>query len=460
MSPLPTGMFIEPGNGPMTSRPLQRVLRQAARSHVSYPAFFLLLLLSACSFSSQPEPAPAPRTSIVFLHYFNDYQNSDLLAATDLYNGQTKRYELKPVTVDHESFKTSIRKNLASAPADMYSYWAGARTAAVVEHLEPLDDIWAQNRLDRRFTPSLVKEACEYNGRKYLIPLTQHYIGFFYNKRIFTSLGLEPPRTWPEFLKLCARLKGAGITPVALGTKEKWPAQLWFDFLLLRTAPYEYRQQLMNGTAGFDSPPVTRVFRLWRQLIDNGYFNSDPNHLAWERGANEMVYSGRAAMTLMGSWLIGYFTDDSHRWVPGRDFDFFPFPVIDPGIPLVAVGPVDGMVIPRKAAHIQGAKDAMLFLTGTDAQKLMLRYGKGAFSANLTVPPESYDNLHQRILRHVMQCTHSTSSFELVTRRDVAELGINAFMEFLEFPAASGAVQRQLAADAALLFKSPRKERE
>jgi multiple sugar transport system substrate-binding protein/raffinose/stachyose/melibiose transport system substrate-binding protein len=114
-----------------------------------------------------------------------------------------------------------------------------------------------------------------------------------------------------------------GITPIALGAKDKWPAQFWFDLLLLRTAPYEFRQKLMQGSASYNDPPVRAVFARWAQLLKAGYFNARPNDLAWDSGANEQVFSGQAALTLMGTWNIGYFGNDTHKWVEGKDFDFF-----------------------------------------------------------------------------------------------------------------------------------------
>lgn len=36
----------------------------------------------------------------------------------------------------------------------------------------PIDDIWQQAKLDERFAPSLVRAASDYQGKKYLLPLT------------------------------------------------------------------------------------------------------------------------------------------------------------------------------------------------------------------------------------------------------------------------------------------------
>ena len=67
----------------------------------------------------------------------------------------------------------------------------------------------------------------------------------FYNKSVFSKAGINTmPRTWDEFLSLCAKLKSRGITPIALGSKNRWPAQFWFDYLILRTVGPDYRHNL------------------------------------------------------------------------------------------------------------------------------------------------------------------------------------------------------------------------
>ena len=56
----------------------------------------------------------------------------------------------------------------------------------------------------------------------------------------------------------CKTLKGAGVKPFALGSKNRWPAQFWFDYILLRTAGPEYRAKLMAGEASYTDPEVMR----------------------------------------------------------------------------------------------------------------------------------------------------------------------------------------------------------
>lgn len=411
--------------------------------------FLTLLGLTACQRAPEPQANAAPKPAIAFLHYFTDSLSGGIDELARSFNSHNARYELKAVSLNHEAFKSSIQDTLKSGnPPDLYSYWAGARTAAIVADLAPIDDIWQQAKLDDRFAPSLVRAASDYQGKKYLLPLTQHSVVFFYNKQVFAAHQLQPPGTWAEFLALCA-------TPIALGAKDRWPAQFWFDLLLLRTASHEFRAQLMAGQARYDDPRVKAVFETWANLISKGYFNPDANALSWDQGANEMVFQGQAAMTLMGTWNIGYFTNPAHQWVPGQDFDFFPFPVMDADLPPVALGPIDGLVLPKNATNPEGAKQVMAYLAGIEPQQAFSR-GSGALAPNRQVPPEFYSDIQRRVQAEVNRSPHFAFNYDLATPPEVAELGLNAFSEFLAFPKAYPAMLTKLAADAEARFQATR----
>ncbi|OIQ70532.1 sn-glycerol-3-phosphate-binding periplasmic protein UgpB precursor [mine drainage metagenome] len=414
-----------------------------------------LLALPSCQRATEPAQLRTARTAILFLHYFTDSLSGGIDDMARTFNQQNTRYELKSVSLDHEAFKTSIQDTLKSDnPPDLYSYWAGARTAAITDELEPLDDVWQQAHLDASFAPSLVRAASQYHGHKYLLPLTQHEVVFFYNKKVFDALGLKPPGTWAQFLEVCAVIKAAGLTPIALGAKDRWPAQFWFDLLLLRSAPYAFRQRLMSGTASYDDPRVKAVFKRWAALLELGYFNTHANDLSWDKGANEMVFRGEAAMTLMGTWNISYFSNADHHWVAGRDFDFFAFPSLREELPKVILGPIDGLVIPKKASNKAGAKQALVYLAGVQAQQAMSR-GSGALAPNLQVPLGFYSDIEQRIAADIRHSAFFAFNYDLATPPAVAERGLDAFSEFLAFPKAYPEIIDKLARDARERFRAP-----
>lgn len=311
----------------------------------------LALFVPAASAQDQPED-----TFITVMHYFTGELGraglNEIFGSFQQESGVT----VFDNPIGHEDFKTTILVMAAGGDLpDMFSYWAGARTQFVVDsgRLMPIDEIWNAANLDAVVNPSVAAGATMYNGERYLVPFGYHYAGMFYNPAVLAQAGItEFPSTWDEFLAMCETLKAAGIDPIALGSMNRWPAQFWFDYMLLRTAGPEYRAALMAGEASYTDPEVMRAMELWKELVDAGYFVADANAYDWTDAADQ-VANGEAAMTLMGTWITGYW--NGNGLVPGEDYDFFEFPMIDEGVAQAVVGPVDGFLISANAPHARAA---------------------------------------------------------------------------------------------------------
>ena len=67
----------------------------------------------------------------------------------ETFNDVSQAHRLAAVAVDHESFKTSILDDLRLGnPADLYSYWAGARVQAIVEQKDATEAERAINEIN------------------------------------------------------------------------------------------------------------------------------------------------------------------------------------------------------------------------------------------------------------------------------------------------------------------------
>lgn len=336
--------------------------------------------------------------------------------------------------VEHEQFKTQILVQLAGEnPPDAFSYWAGARVQFIVDsdRLEPINDIWEKHQMDEIFAPALIDSAVIYNGDKYLIPVTQHWVGFFYNKALFEQVGAEVPTTWDELKAVAEQFKEADIPAFALGSRERWPAQFWFDMILLRTAGPEYRARLMAGEAAYTDPEVMRAFELWKELVDAGYFFPDANAYDWLEAA-DFVANGEAAMTLMGTWVMGHYLNDLGL-VPEEDFDYFAFPIIDEDVPHCSLGPIDGFVMPAAAKNPDAAKAFLVYLTDPEVQ-LAFAEGGGHLAPSLKADTSGYDPVKKRIAAEVAADPVFAFNYDLATPPPVAEVGLNAFSEFMANP--------------------------
>ena len=386
----------------------------------------LAMLLGACG-------QGAGKTEVDVVHYFSDTLGKTTV--TKIFDEFTKKTGIKVVdnTTGHEDFKTQILVMLAADnPPDAFSYWAGARVQFVVDsgRLQPIDDLYKKDNLDALIPPAIAAGTV-YNGQKYLIPFGYHYAALFYNPKTMQKLGItQPPKSWSDFLAMCSKIKAAGIAPVAVGSKNRWPAQFWFDYLLLRTAGPEYRAKLMAGQAKYSDPEVVAVMKMWKDLWDKGYFVPNANAYDWTDAADQ-VANGKAAMTLMGTWITGYW--NGNKLQPGTDYDFFPFPTITDGVPNVALGPIDGWVMSKNAKHADSARKLLSFLLNKDSQATWA-VGQGALAPNKTVDSSIYNSVMKEASADVGSAEAFNFNYDLATTPPMAEGGLTMFAQFMNNP--------------------------
>src|SRR2546427_12032887 len=108
-------------------------------------------------------------------------------------------------------------------------------------------------------------------GQHYGIPMNAHRAtSLFYNTKLFNELKLTPPTTVDEMIAPAKRIKSSkpNVAPIAIGTREKWPAGLLFYATLLSTRgpdAYDkfYTAQLNVNTA----PEVRTALQKFKELI-------------------------------------------------------------------------------------------------------------------------------------------------------------------------------------------------
>ncbi|UCH24860.1 MAG: extracellular solute-binding protein [Trueperaceae bacterium] len=385
-------------------------------------------------------------------HYFGGFGGEFIEEIVDGFVAENPGLNREESPVDHEQFKTSILVQLAGGnPPDTFSYWAGARIQFIVDgdRLQPIDDVWTENDLGSMFPQAVIDTGLTYNGQIYAVPLTLHWVGMFYNTALFEQVGAGVPQTWDELVEVAERFKEAGIPAFSLGSRERWPAQFWFDMILLRTAGNDYRNRLMNGEASYTDPEVVRAFSLWKELVDAEYFHPDANAYDYIQSA-DFVANGEAAMTLMGTWIGGHYTSDLGM-VPGEDYDYFAFPIIDEGVPHASLGPVDTFVVSKEAANSDAAKAFLVYLTDPEVQ-LAFADGAGNLAPSLMADTSGYDPVKQRIAEEIARDPVFAYNYDLATPPPVAEVGLNAFSEFMARPGNFEALLERVQQDAAAEF--------
>lgn len=414
------------------------------------------LAIAAVLVSSVFQPASASSTAtgnIQVEHYFSGDLGKKAFDQIFPACEKSTGVAINAPTIAHEAFKDAILVQLAGGnPPDMFSYWAGAKTQSLIDagQLATIDDVWSSAGLDKVIPKSISNSASTYGGKKYLIPFDYHYVGMFYNPAVMAKVGVKTmPTTWPELLGLAYKLKAKGITPFSLGSKNRWPAQFWFDYILLRTAGPAYRAKLMAGQASYSDPEVLAAFVQWKTLFTKGFFNTSPNGIDWTDAADQ-VSSGKAAMTLMGTWVTGYW--DGKGLKAGTNYNFFPFPKIKAGVPQAALGPVDGWVMSSKAKNAPGAKAMLECLAGASAQKVMA-LTQGALAPNTTTDLSSQNSVMRAASKQVAGSAAFVFNYDLATPPAASDIGLDALVHFIDKPADAAKILAKAQTDISATFK-------
>lgn len=392
----------------------------------------ILLFLSVLIFAGCGQREESSET-VMLLHYFTGSLSQGIEELASSLNEGQSSVRLIATPMEHEEFKINIRLQLDTEnPPDLFSYWAGARTDYLAERekISPIGSLLETFPIEESFEPSVL-EACSFEGELYMLPLTQHYVGFFYSKDLFGELGLEEPGTWEELLIAASEIRERGLTAFSLGSANRWPAQFWFDYLMLRSWGFEYREDLMSGDALYTDDEVLHVMKLWSGLLEQGFFNEDSNSLTWDQAA-DLLSSGEAAMTLMGTWIIPYLDE--------TDIGFFPFPVMDDSIPVTALGPIDGALMSAKSSKQEWSADILKELASADAQKAF-NEKSGALAPHVGVGQDIYSELQKEIIREIESSQFWAFNYDLATAPQSAETGLDFFVSFLKDP---GEYERQL----------------
>ena len=329
---------------------------------------------------------------------------------------------------DHEGYKSAIRNFLTADPPDVAAWYAGNRMAPFVSAglFEPVDDVWKENGLDEQLASAA--SAMTQDGKKWGVPYTYYQWGIYYRKDIFESQGITPPKTWAELIAACEKLKAAGITPFAIGTKALWPTGGWFDYLDLRVNGYEFHMKLTAGEMPYTDERVKAVFDKWAELVKPGYFLENHAALDWQDAMPQFV-QGKAAMYLMGNFAVAPMKSGGLK---DEQIGFLQFPEITAELPMAEDAPTDTFHIPSGAKNKEDAKKFLAYLASPEAQTA-INDVLGQLPVNNKSAAPSDPFLRQGFA--MLSSAHGLAQFyDRDAPAEMAKAGMEGFQEFMVKP--------------------------
>lgn len=201
-----------------------------------------------------------------------------------------------------------------------------------------------------RHVRRLKAQATGSDGKQYLVPLDYYPWAVFYRPSLFTERGYTVPKTLDELVTLSTKMQSEGLTPIAFGDKDGWPAMGTFDQLNLRINGYQFHVDLMAGKEAWDSDKVKTVFDTWRRLLP--YHQPDSLGRTWQEAAQSLQQK-KSGMYVLGMFVGQQFTAGADL----EDLDFFTFPEVDPAVGTDAIeAPIDGFMMAARPRNEAAAK--------------------------------------------------------------------------------------------------------
>jgi raffinose/stachyose/melibiose transport system substrate-binding protein len=311
-------------------------------------------------------------------------------AVADEYMAEHPNVTIEINVQENEAFKAALQTNLQAGDVpDIFQSWGGGGLreqvdAGLVQDITSLSAPWID-----QLEPGALS-MMEVDGKLYGVPWDLGIVGFWYNKTLFANAGIDaPPATWAELLEDVQTLKDAGITPIALGAGDKWPAMFWYAYLALRIGGADVMQQAAIDH-NFNDPAFLEAGQKLEELIGLDPFQ--PGFLAapWDGpdGQAAVIANSQAAMHLMGHWAPGTQQANGPDLAATGELGWFPFPSVEGGAgdPDDAFGGGNGYAVGRDAPP--EAVDFLQYLTSVDVARRL-----GATGARLPVTVGSEDSI-------------------------------------------------------------------
>jgi raffinose/stachyose/melibiose transport system substrate-binding protein len=278
------------------------------------------------------------------------------------HKGDHVTVEIQPSS---NSYKAKITTALAgSKPPALFFSWGGGPLQEYVKAgvVQPFADPGVSDAGNPSWTKDFLAstlDAVTFNKKIYGMPiLGTQPVFFFYNKSVFSKYGLSFPTTWSELLSDVSTFNSHSIVPIALGNADEWEGLMYLEYLTDRAGgPQAFLKVESNAKGAWSQPAIQTALADIQTLAKDKAFNVGYDSITYTNGSTDaLVYSGKAAMQLMGDWDVGGIQSDDPTFVNSGGLGIGAFPTLPGGKGNVADLEGNTTSYAALAAHISSAK--------------------------------------------------------------------------------------------------------
>jgi glucose/mannose transport system substrate-binding protein len=346
-----------------------------------------LTAYGAMPVASAQAPAGAPLKATVIHWWTSGGESQAVKQFADAYNKAGGLWVDNAIAGADQSRATTINRIVGGNAPTAAQFNTSKQFRDFVDQglLNNVDDVAIAGKWDQIMPPSILA-AIKINGHFYAAPVDIHMPAwFFYSKAAYKKAGItNEPQTWDEFLAQLAKLKAAGVVPLAFGG-QVWQEKITFDAIFAMVGGSDlylkvYRDRDQKAVM---SPAFKQVLVDFKKL--KGFVDAGSPGRNWN-DATAMVVSGKAGVQIMGDWAKGEFA--AAKQVAGRDFGCFPG--FGPKSPYIVAG--DAFVFPKTTdANAIKAQKLLATTVTSPAAQVAFNSRKGAIPIRGDVDVTSLD---------------------------------------------------------------------
>jgi raffinose/stachyose/melibiose transport system substrate-binding protein len=313
---------------------------------------------AACSAGLAALTAPAfADTHITVLHVSENPAQKGLWdkIAND-YNAAHPGVKVEFKYLENEAFKAKLPTMLQSEdsrPELFYSWGGGVMQAQAKAGF--LKDVTAEVAPWEGTLSETANDAFKVDGKIVGVPFEVGEVVFYYNKKLFDKAGVkaEDIKTWDDFLGAVKKIKAAGITPIVVGAGEKWPMHFYYSYLVMRIGGDHALADAKAGKdGGFKNATFVEAGKRLHELAALEPFQ--PGYVSTSHAQSAGIFGdGKAAMDLMGQWLLGMQgpNSTSGKGLAEEDIGILSFPTVPDGKGKATdtLGGINGWLVSKSA---------------------------------------------------------------------------------------------------------------
>ena len=220
----------------------------------------------------------------------------------DEYTAENPNVTIEVEALDEEAYKTKFKAYAMDGMPDVVSIWGQPSFLDEVLDAGVLAELNEADYADYGFIAGSL-EGFKKDGKLYGLPRNTDIQIIYYNQKMFDDNGWTVPATYDELMAVCADIKAAGYTPIAMDGGDGWPMACFLTDILVKVAGTDYADIVRNAvaTGDFLAPELQEATQILVDSAEAGMFQVGYDSQDYGTAMN-LFTNGQAAMFCMGSW--------------------------------------------------------------------------------------------------------------------------------------------------------------